>query len=224
VLLDWAGPSHQAQIATLEEEIETFVDRHHGTPLAQLHLGQMLVEVSTVLREHRLAIPSDLALLIKAFVSLEAMGCALDPGFHMASEALPILRRMVRARYTPKALGQRGWQALNSTLGALGRLPGDLVQLVRRARHGHVHVGIEIADLRRTGDQIDRAASRVAIALVIAALIVGSSIVMTVGGGPELLGLPAFGLLGFLGATAGAIWLLRAIRRSARHRDDDDAS
>jgi ubiquinone biosynthesis protein len=224
VLLDWAGPSHQAQIATLEEEIETFVDRHHGTPIAQLHLGQMLVEVSTVLREHRLAIPSDLALLIKAFISLEAMGCALDPGFHMASEALPILRRLVRARYTPKAIGQRGWQAVNSTLGALGRLPGDLVQLVRRARHGHVQVGIEIADLRRTGDQIDRAASRVAIALVIAALIVGSSIVMTVGGGPELLGLPAFGLLGFLGATAGAIWLLRAVRRSARHRDDDDAS
>jgi ubiquinone biosynthesis protein len=98
------------------------------------------------------------------------------------------------------------------------------VQLVRRARHGHVQVGIEIADLRRTGDQIDRAASRVAIALVIAVLIVGSSIVMTVGGGPEVLGLPAFGLLGSLGATAGAIWLLRAVRRSARHRDDDDAS
>jgi ubiquinone biosynthesis protein len=85
-----------------------------------------------------------------------------------------------------------------------------------------VQVNIDIAHLKRTGDQIDRAASRVSIALVIAALIIGSSIVMTVGGGPKLFGLPAFGLLGYLGAAAGGVWLLRAIRRSAQHRDDND--
>jgi len=41
--------------------------------------------------------------------------------------------------------------------------------------------------------------------------------VMTVGGGPKLLGLPAFGLLGFVGAGVGAMWLLRSISRSGRH-------
>ena len=51
-------------------------------------------------------------------------------------------------------------------------------------------------------------------ALVIAALIVGSSIVMTVQGGPTLLGLPAFGLLGFVGAVLGGLWLVRSIWRS----------
>jgi len=57
---------------------------------------------------------------------------------------------------------------------------------------------------------------------VVAALIIGSSIVMTVGGGPQLLGLPAFGLLGFVGALIGGLWLLRAIRRSERMRHDDE--
>jgi len=64
--------------------------------------------------------------------------------------------------------------------------------------------------------------ARLSIALVIAALIIGSSIVMTVGGGPQLLGLPAFGLLGFVGALIGGLWLLRAIRRSERMRHDDE--
>jgi ubiquinone biosynthesis protein len=222
VLLDWTGHPHGVQLATLEDEIEAFVERYHGTPLAQLNLGQMLIEVTEVLRAHKLALPADLALLIKAFVSLEGMGCALDPGFHMASEALPLLRKVMRARYTPQALSRRGWQALTSTVGALGQLPGDLVQLVRRARHGYVQVNIDIAELKQTGQRIDRAASRLSIALVIAALIIGSSIVMTVGGGPRLLGLPAFGLLGFVGALIGGLWLLRAIRRSDRLRQDDD--
>jgi len=83
-------------------------------------------------------------------------------------------------------------------------------------------VAIEIAHLKRTGDQLDRAASRVSLALIVAALIIGSSIVMTVGGGPTLLGLPAFGLLGFVGAVAGGLWLLRSIWRGEHGGGDDD--
>ncbi|MBL8289696.1 MAG: ubiquinone biosynthesis protein UbiB [Rubrivivax sp.] len=229
VLLDWTGGAaghgrggNGVQLGALEDEIEAFVDRYHGTPLAQLNLGDMLVEVTGVLREHRLALPSDLALLIKAFITLEGAGRALDPGFHVAAEALPILRKVLRARYTPKAIGQRGWAALTGTLGVLGELPASLMQLLRRARHGQVQVNIDIAELRETGERLDRAASRLAIALVIAALIVGSSIVMTVGGGPKLFGLPAFGLLGFVGAVAGGLWLVRSIRRGVRHIDEGD--
>jgi ubiquinone biosynthesis protein len=46
---------------------------------------------------------------------------------------------------------------------------------------------------------------------------------MTVPGGPRLLGLPLFGLLGFLGALAGSLWLLLSIWRSyraGRERDE----
>ena len=69
------------------------------------------------------------------------------------------------------------------------------------------------------GNQLDRAATRLSMAIVIAALIIGSSIVMTVGGGPTLFGLPAFGLLGFVGAAGGALWLVRSIRREKRYDD-----
>ncbi len=222
VLLDWTGGDSTVQVADLEDEIEAFVDQYHGTPLAQLHLGQMLTDVTRILREHQLALPADLALLIKAFISLEGMGRGLDPDFHMASEALPLLRQMVRARYQPRALAQRSWQAVRLMLEELGRLPGDVSQLLRRARQGRLQVGIEVADLKRVGDQLDRAVSRLSLSLVVAALIIGSSIVMTVGGGPTLLGLPAFGLIGFVGAFAGGLALLRSMWRSGHPRDHDE--
>lgn len=222
VLLDWAGNQPATRLSTLEEEIEAFVDQHHGTPLAQLRLGQMLSDVTDLLRSHRLALPSDLALLIKAFISLEGMGRGLDPDFHMASEALPLLRQMLRARYRPEALARRAWQSLRGGLAELGRVPADLSQLLRSARRGRLRLGIDVAHLKRAGDQIDRAASRLSLSLVVSALIIGSSIVMTVGGGPELLGLPAFGLLGFVGATIGGLALLRSMWRGAHPPGDDD--
>ncbi|MBE0550716.1 MAG: ubiquinone biosynthesis protein UbiB, partial [Rubrivivax sp.] len=221
VLTDWTGDQSAVQLAQLEDEIEAFVDQYHGTPLAQLSLGDMLAEVTTILREHRLALPGDLALLIKAFITLEGMGRGLDPDFHMATEAQVLLRQVVRARYRPQAVARRGWQALTGAVTAVAELPQDIARLLRRVRHGRVQVAIDITHLKRVGDQIDRAASRLALALVIAALIVGSSIVMTVGGGPRLLGLPAFGLLGFVGAAAGGLWLWRSIRQGRQAGDDD---
>ncbi len=220
VLLDWTDHHDIVDVARLESAIEAFVDQYHGVPLAELHLGQMLADVTAILREHRLGLPSDLALLVKAFVSLEGMGRGLDPGFHMAAEALPLLKRVLRARWQPRVLAKRGWKALREALGTLEQLPGDLSKLLRNARRGRVQVAIELAHLRRVGDQLDRAANRLALALVIAALIIGSSIVMTVQGGPTLFGLPAFGFLGFAGAVAGGLWLVRAIWRSGHPRDE----
>ncbi|MBT9551472.1 MAG: phosphotransferase [Hydrogenophaga sp.] len=222
VLLDWTGDDHGLNLSLLETEIETFVDQYHGAPLAELNLGQMLADVTTILREHHLGLPSDMALLIKAFITLEGMGRGLDPGFHMTSEALPLLKKVVRARYEPKVVAGRAWQTLRRTLAVAEQLPHDVSRLLRNARRGKVHVGIDIAHLKRVGDQIDRAANRLTMALVIAALIIGSSIVMTVQGGPTLFGLPAFGFIGFASAFAGGLWLVRAIWRSSKGRDLPD--
>lgn len=222
VLLDWTGDGHGANLGVLEGEIEAFVDQYHGTPLADLHLGQMLADVTTILREHRLALPSDLALLIKAFISLEGMGRGLDPGFHMATEALPILRQVMRARYQPKALGKRAWQTLRRGLALAEQIPHDVSRALRNLRRGRMQLHIDLAHLKRVGDQLDRAANRLSLAMVIAALIIGSSIVMTVSGGPTLFGLPAFGFLGFCGAVLGGVWLVRSIWRSTHRRDGDE--
>jgi ubiquinone biosynthesis protein len=222
VLMDWTGDDHGLNLSLMETEIEAFVDQYHDTPLASLSLGGMLGDVTAILREHHLALPSDLALLIKAFISLEGMGRGLDPNFHMASEALPLLRQVVRARYQPNVMARRGWQTIRRALAVAEQLPHDMSKLLRTARRGRLNVGLELIHLKRVGDQIDRAANRMAVALVIAALIIGSSIVMTVSGGPTLFGLPAFGFLGFCAAVVGGIWLLRSIWRSNRADRDDD--
>lgn len=211
VLMDWTSGADNADGAdenALRGDIEAFVDQYHGVPLAQLSLAAMLGDVTGILRTHHLALPPDLALLVKTFITLEGLGRGLDPGFHMATEATPLLRQALRARYTPRALAGRGWATVRRLAGLLGGLPTDLQRLLRAARRGRIQVQIEVKQLQTVADQLDRAASRLAMGLVVAALIIGSSIVMTVRGGPELLGLPAFGLLGFAGAVGGALWML----------------
>jgi ubiquinone biosynthesis protein len=215
VMLDWASEG------TLDEdslmlEIQTFVDQYHGVPLKQLSIGAMLSDVVAILREHRITLPSDLALLVKAFITLEGMGRELDPDFDMAGEAIPLLEQSLRARYTPAALIKRGWRSASEMLALIADLPHDLSRLLRAARRGRIEIHIDVTHLKHVGNQIDGAANRLVIGIVVAAIIIGSSIVMTVSGGPTLLGLPLFGLIGYLSAAAGGVWLLLSILKSRR--------
>lgn len=218
VLLDWAGDT-QVDTDALTNEIEAFVDQYHGVTLKDLRLGKMLTELTTLLRDHSLSLPPDLVLLIKAFITLEGMGRQLDPDFDMVSEAAPFLRRAMMARYAPDALAKRGWQAATSAMEMLTGLPQDLRQLLRAARRGKFNIHVDINRLNRFGHQLDRAASRITVGVVTAALIIGSSIVMTVEGGPTLMGLPLFGLLGFLAAFVGGLWLLISVWRSGKTQE-----
>jgi ubiquinone biosynthesis protein len=86
---------------------------------------------------------------------------------------------------------------------------------VRRGAGGWISTSMS-QHLKHVGNQLDGAANRLVVGIVVAALIIGSSIVMTVSGGPTLLGLPLFGLLGYLGAAAGGAWLLLSIWKSNR--------
>ena len=221
VLLDWTGEAETDQPtdeARLAQDIDGFVDRYHGVPLGQLDLAAMLLEVTALLRVHRLALPADLALLIKVFVTLEGLGRSLDPAFDMARQAAPFLRRMALARYRPRVLARQGMRALVDTAGLLSGLPRELRRLLRTARGGHFRHHIDVEHLKQFSTQIGHSANRLTVGVVLAALIIGSAITLTVEGGPTLLGLPLFGLLGFLGAAVAGAWLVLSIWRSGGGR------
>jgi ubiquinone biosynthesis protein len=216
VLLDWAKAANIDQ-DSLKLEIDSLVDQYHGVPLKELNISTILTDLTTLLRDYHLTLPPDLTLLIKSLVTLEGMGRQLDPNFDLVTEFSPFLHRALLARYAPDALFKRGWQAIVGGLDILTGLPKDLRHLLRSARSGRLQVHVDVTRLQYFGNQLDRAASRLTMGVVLAALIIGSSIVMTVDRGPELFGLPLFGLLGFLSAAMAGIWLLISIRRSGKN-------
>ena len=217
VLLAWTERPDVDEVQ-LSIDIDAFVDHYHGVPLGQLDLAGMLLEVTALLRSHRLALPADLALLIKVCLTLEGLGRSLDPDFDMARQAQPFLRRAMAAQFAPRAMARRGNRALLDAVDLLATLPDGLRRLSRALRGGGARVHMAVDELPEFSRQVAHSANRLAGSLVIAALIVGSSIAMTVEGGPAVFGLPFFGLLGFVGASLAGIWLLWSIFRSGGGR------
>lgn len=217
VLLDWAG---EVRIDTenLMAEVDALIDNYHGVSLRQLNVSEMLIDLTVLMRDHQLALPPDLTLLFKALLTLDGMGRQVDPEFNLVSTAEPFLKQVMIARYKPEVLLKRGWRNLSEMMELLASMPYDLRRLLKAVRAGAVRFHVDVDQLHHFGFQIDRAASRLTVGLVTAALIIGSSIVMTVPGGPTLWGLPALGVVGFGGAGIGGVWLLISIWRGGHEK------
>ncbi|WP_448480542.1 ABC1 kinase family protein [Pseudoxanthomonas mexicana] len=217
VLADWTEENNDIDEVRLQESADVFVDQYRGVPLKDLRMGAMLGDVTAMLREHGVSLPADLALMIKAFLTLEGMGRQLDPDFDMASEARPYLERAMLERFAPDVLVRRGRRTLSGLVDLLRDMPRDVHRLLQSARRGKLQMHIEVDTLRAFGEQVDRAANRLTMGIITASLVIGSSIVMnSVGGGVSNRWLMALGVLGFVGAALCGVWILFSIWRSGR--------
>ena len=217
ILEDWSDNIYTDEHA-LTVEIEAFVDQYSSLSLKDLSLTAMLSDLMALLRDHKLILPADLALLIKAYITMDGLGRYLNPDFNTLSFAAPYIQEIMLERYRPEAIAKRGWRNLISVADLLSSLPKDLRKLLRASRKGAFQVDITVRHLDRYVNTMDNAISRLTMGMVTAALIIGSSIIMTVTGGPELFGLPAFGFLGYTFATIGGVWLLLSIWKSGNNR------
>ncbi len=215
ILLEWSEDDKVSE-ARLGEDVEEFIEHYHGVPLQQLDLSAMIGDITGVLRQHHLILPPDLVLMFKAFLTLEGMGRRLEPEFDMAGEAAPIIEEVLQRHYSPANLARRMRKSAMQTLRLIGDLPADLSRLLRNASKGRIEVHVDIRSLKEVSNQLDQAASRLTLGIVTAALIIGSAIVMNVQAGQQAFGLPLLGLLGFVGAALGGVWLLVSIWRSGK--------
>ncbi len=217
VLQDWSGSTTVIDPDRLSDDLEAFLDSYHGLALKQLDFSAMLGDLMALFRDHRLNLPPDLSMLLKAFISLDGLGRKLDPDFNIVNEITPFLQRLIMKRYFPSSLLKQGWSNLSSGFDILTGLPRDLRRLLRMARRGALQVHVDVTRLDHFGHQLDRAASRISVGMVTAALIIGTSIVMTAEeAGPTLMGYPLFVLLGFIAACLGCLWLWVSIWRGRR--------
>lgn len=216
VLIDWTGSSPVDEEQFAEDIGEMFFQYDH-VPLKDLNISQLINDIMSLIRNHGIMLPADLAMLFKAFITMEGLGRQLDPHFQLVDHLAPFVRQLVLARYKPKAILQRSRATLQDGFNMLTSLPRDLIRMTRDIRHGKFRINLDLKRLEQFGQQIDKSVNRLTMGIVTGCLIIGSSIVMTVKGGPTLLGLPLFGFLGFMVAFFNSLWLIWSIWRAGKH-------
>ena len=218
VLLDWTG-EHGVDEVRLAADVGELAFDFADTELKDVRIGALLQRVATLLREHAILLPADLTLMFKALISLEGLGRQYDPEFRLVDRVRPFLDRALSERYQPVVALRRSQATFANAFGLLTTVPRDLARLVKDARRGRMRIDLDLKRLDSFGERLHNTIDRMTIGIMTASLVIGSSIVMTVGGGPALFGIPVLtllGLLGYLIAFFNSLWIILAIWRSDR--------
>ena len=216
VVLDLGQARDGAHVRELRQDLADLLDDYAGLPLAELSLGGLLRDVFATMARHRVHFPSDLMLLAKACITMEGVGRQLDPSFNLVEQARPFVEQLLKERLTPAAVARRAGELGQETIDALQSVPRDLREIIAKASGDRLQIQFVHRNLEHAVHEIDRSSNRLSFAVVIAALIVGSSLLIQARAGFTLAGYSVLGLVGFVVAAFMGLWLAIGIMRSGR--------
>ena len=198
----------------LRRDVSMLVETYISVPLERLDLSAMLDEMLRIVHCHSLQIPPEFFLLVRALTTAESLGRELDPDFNIATHVRPFAERLVLERYDPRYLLRKVGVTSEEASDLLMFLPSALTQIVEKLRRGELHIGLEVQQLDRWIREFDTASNRLTLAIILAASIIGSSLIIQTRMPPLLFGYPALGLLGFIISAVLGLGLVIAILRS----------
>ena len=205
-------------VEAMERDLQRLLMRYWGIALEEIPMGEMLAEVFTTAHRHKVYLPGDLALLARTIITLEGTGRLLDPGFVLVDAVRPFAVRLVRERFSPMIAGRRALNNLRQAGDLVQAFPRRLDDLWDQLEEGDLTFGVDVQRLDESIHKLNSMVNRIAFSIVVAALIVGSALILH--GGKERWELPLLGLgipvaqIAFLGAIAAGAWLLLSMIRS----------
>jgi ubiquinone biosynthesis protein len=201
----------------LERDLLDILDSHYAVPIKDMKIGQLLLAITEILRTYRLELPPDLVIMIKALVTAEGSARAIYPELDVVSEAKEQISGLAVERYKPESI----WRSLRFTLSQFHNLhkvvPKRMENILSKADQGDLTFGFRHKNLDGLVNTLDNITNRLSYAIIIAAMIVGSSMIITTGVKPLLFGFPALGVIGYLISGLIGLWLILNIIRGRKY-------
>jgi ubiquinone biosynthesis protein len=154
--------------------------------------------------------------MIKALSAVENIGRKLEPEFDLIAHVTPFIRRVKLERFGPQRLSADVFDMMSRLLQFLQQFPKDLMDLTVLIRQQRLRLQIEHKGLESLLATQDQTSNRMSFAIIIAALIIGSALIVISEIPPLVFGISLIGIIGYLVAAIMGIWLLVAILRKGR--------
>lgn len=204
--------------ARLRREFLQLIEKYYGLPLYRFDMQVQFFEIMDLVRRNNVVLPREFVLFGKSLVAVGGICMQLDPELDQIALIKPRLFRLLAERLAParllKSAAISGWHVMN----LLRSLPSQLRDVARRMSRGRWQVNIRHQNLDSLGNEIDRASNRLGFAVIIAAVIIGSSWILTNGDGTlaGTISLQTLGVIGYVVAGVMGVWLAVAILRSGK--------
>lgn len=192
----------------LRQDFTELIDHYVGIPLKDIEIRKLVQDTIGVMIHHNLVLPSNLALMIKAFSMAETTGRQLDPDFNMVSVGKPFMSKIMSKNFTPEKLLKRSNEFIQDSIELIEQLPRDLTDTLKKLKEDKLKFIFEHKGLENLTREINRSTIRLSLSIIIASIILGSSLIMQINTGPVIFGYPVQGIIGYIVAIFLGFFLI----------------
>lgn len=200
----------------LEADIGEMLVRYHKIPLSRIDMGTLFDEFFYIIHRHRVQVKSEFMLFGKAIVTYEEVARILDPEYDLIKSAVPFVKKLLLRKFSFSQVYHDFRLGVTEMRDLATRVPTEIREILTKINRGQSKVGLEVMGLERLISELDKSSNRLSFALVIAAIIVGSSLLLSMDIGIKVYGVPVLGLIGYLFAGILGAGLAISILRSGK--------
>ncbi len=215
-LVDIDFVDDHTNLRRLKIDLMEFIQHYYKVSLNKINLSKLIDEFIELLRAHQIKLPADLSILIRTLAISEAVARELYPQFNFAEILIPFARKAYLNKFNPFTRYKSLIRTVEEGFDLFKKLPENLHSILYKFRNDKFIITFKHQGLEEFGRRIDSSSNRLSFAIIIAALIIGSSIVMYLGKGDLPLSYPVIGITGFVAASVLGVWLLVGIMRSGK--------
>lgn len=204
----------ETDIAALKLEMNDFLERHFNMPPSRLRLGEVIHEVFSASLRHQIHVPPAFLMLGKTVATVESVVMKLNPDFDILEFSQPYIAQFLVQNFGSKRWERQFADSIEDFTELARDMPLQLHRILQKLQRGSLKFELEHLSLETVIKAFDRVINRVAFSLIIASLIIGSSIILQ---GVEIWEWKFFlGIMGYLTATFFGFGLVISILRSGR--------
>lgn len=175
-------------VKDLKYDINSMVNRYYGAELDNFTSG--VDDLMNLMVKYEVSLPREFVLMARGFSLIEDMGMKLDPEFDVFNEVQPLAKKLISKKLSPKTIFDYMQHNVVEVEHFMRTLPHDINDLIYKIQNDKISIELKIKDLTFLINQIS-------ISIIIAALLVGSSLVIMSDVGYEIFDIPILGLIGF---------------------------
>lgn len=174
-LVALAPPRGTLDRAALRQEVTRLLSAMEGRLLADVRTVEIGSSLFRIVRNQRLALPSDIVLLVRMLAIADGLGRRLDPGFRLDDALNPFAEHLLLQQLDPRTWVGRAREATLDAVMFSAELPTYARRLLDRLDKDGVDVNINADELAPLVSRAEGMTDRLVLGLVVSAMIAGGS-------------------------------------------------
>ncbi|UZR92829.1 ABC1 kinase family protein [Chondrinema litorale] len=199
------------EMRSFENDLNELIEDMIVFPNEEDGMTELTFRLQKIIYKYQLKVPGDVFLILRALAILEGIGLMLHPNFQTLEFIKPYGKKLVKEQYSTKNLSLDLYYTLTQISSLFYVVPSEIRTIIRKLRKGDMNVNIELSGFDHLSKIIDVSANKISTALIIAALVIGSSLSVNMpynSNNVYILGMPLISFIGFNLALFLSIYLL----------------